>query len=54
MPVFPPAEYLDECVIPRESPAFEDELRRQAALVRCERADKAALRAWIEERRDDS
>jgi hypothetical protein len=54
VPVFPPEEYLDECVIPRESAEIEAELRRQAALVRCERSDKAAIRTWIEERRDDS
>jgi hypothetical protein len=53
VPVFPPEEYLDECAIPRESPTIEAELRRQSALVRCERSDKAAIRTWIEERRDD-
>lgn len=51
VPVFPPEEYLDECVIPRESNTVGAELRRQAALVRCERSDKAAIRAWVEERR---
>jgi hypothetical protein len=54
VPVFPPAEYLDDCVIPRVERDLESELRRQAQLVRCERSDKAALRRWIEERRGET
>jgi len=54
VPVYPPEEYLDDCEIARQERDLGSELRRQANLVRCERADKAALRAWIEERRDDS
>jgi len=51
VPVYPPEEYLDDCEIARQERDLGSELRRLANLVRCERADKAALRAWIEERR---
>lgn len=50
VPVFPPEHYLEPCEAapPRRIDAVLEGL---SDLVDCERADKAALRAWIEERR---
>lgn len=50
-PILPPEEYLDPCESPRVSRRVEDELRRLALVVDCERADKAALRRWADESR---
>lgn len=48
--MFPPEHYLEPCEAapPRRIDAVLEGL---SDLVDCERADKAALRAWIEERR---
>jgi hypothetical protein len=49
VPVFPPAEYLEPCEAEPVS-RLDLVIERLSELVDCERADKAALRAWIEER----
>jgi hypothetical protein len=50
VPVFPPERYLEPCV---GTPAtrIDEVIAELSDLVDCERADKAALRAWIAERR---
>ena len=50
VPVFPPAEYLQPCSAEPVT-QIDAVLEALAGLVECERADKAALRRWIEERR---
>ena len=50
VPVFPPEEYLEPCTTEPVS-RIEDVIGSLSDLVDCERADKAAMRRWIEERR---
>ncbi|PCI51408.1 MAG: hypothetical protein COB49_02030 [Alphaproteobacteria bacterium] len=44
--VLPPAEYIAPCTSQPTDQTILAELKRLDKLVRCERADKAALRAW--------
>jgi len=50
VPVFPPEQYLDPCEAEPVS-SMELVLERLSGIIDCERADKDALRRWIEERR---
>ena len=47
--VTPPENLLDYCESGESDRTFGGELNRLAGLIRCERADKDAIRAWIDE-----
>jgi len=49
VPVLPPARYLQPCEAVPVS-RLDLVIERLSELVECERADKAALRRWAEER----
>ncbi len=44
--VLPPEQYTAPCTSQPSDKTVAGELKRLDKLVRCERADKAALRAW--------
>lgn len=52
VPVFPPERHLEPC---EGTPVrrIDDVIRELSTVIDCERASKAALRAWIAERRND-
>jgi hypothetical protein len=47
-PLLPPAAYLEPCLVELGDGTIGDALQGLRATVECDRADKAALRAWRE------
>lgn len=52
-PVLPPVSYLQPCEVTLGNGTIGDALQGLRATVECDRADKAALRAWRDEHVDD-
>lgn len=52
MPVYPPARFMEPCEREPVAP-IEEALSVLSEIVDCERGDKAALRAWVAERRSE-
>ena len=52
-PTLPPEAYLDPCPVDLGGGSIGDALLGLRATVECDRADKAALRAWRDEHADD-
>ncbi|QTP60917.1 hypothetical protein HNO53_20690 [Billgrantia antri] len=53
VPILPPAHYLQPCVVTLGDGSVGEALQGMRAAVECERADKAALRAWVREQEPD-
>lgn len=51
VPVLPPAEYLDHCPTDYGSRTLAEVVTGLSDAVRCERADKDAIRRWADEYR---
>lgn len=52
-PVLPPAEYLAPCPIEYGDRSLAEVVQALSAGIECERADKAAMRRWADEYRQD-
>lgn len=51
VPVLPPAEYLEHCQADYGSRTLAEVVAGLSDAVRCERADKDAIRSWADEYR---
>lgn len=54
VPVLPPAQYLDHCPTDYGSRSLAEVVTGLSDAVRCERADKDAIRSWADEYRGSS
>ena len=52
--VLPPAAYLEPCPISLGDGSVEASLKGLRATIDCDRGDKASLRAWAAEQRDET
>ena len=53
-PVLPPAEYLAPCTIDYGSRTVSEVIQGLSAGIDCERADKAAIRRWRDEYKQEA
>lgn len=54
VPVYPPEVYLQPCPVGLGDLSVQGALAGLRAALDCEQADKAALRAWAAEQREES
>ena len=52
--VLPPEQYLEHCKPEYKERSIEDSITGLSALVDCERADKAAIRRWADEYKQEA